>query len=104
MDAVVCAQAFHWFSNTQSLAEIRRVLKPGGSLGLVWNVRDEQVEWVKALNEIINSYTGSTPRFSTGVLAKRISRGGVRAFVGAAVYSSARRGSRTNNCETYYVY
>lgn len=34
-DAVVCAQSFHWFATETALAEIRRVLRPGGSLGLV---------------------------------------------------------------------
>lgn len=38
-DALVCAQAFHWFSTEAALAEIHRVLKPDGRLGLVWNVR-----------------------------------------------------------------
>ena len=43
VDAIVCAQAFHWFANPAALAEIHRVLKPGGRLGLIWNVRDESV-------------------------------------------------------------
>jgi len=43
-DAVVCAQAFHWFATEAVLAEIHRVLRPGGKLGLVWNVRDESVD------------------------------------------------------------
>src|ERR1700723_2308101 len=38
MDAVLCAQSFHWFATCEALQEIHRVLKPGGSLGLVWNV------------------------------------------------------------------
>src|SRR4051812_24312774 len=38
IDAVVCAQAFHWFASAAALAEIRRVLKPGGMLGLIWNI------------------------------------------------------------------
>jgi SAM-dependent methyltransferase len=42
---VVCAQAFHWFANAAALTEIHRVLRPGGMLGLVCNVRDEDVDW-----------------------------------------------------------
>jgi len=66
IDAVVCAQAFHWFATRSALAEIRRVLVPGGMLGLIWNVRDERVPWVAALSEITNRYEGDTPRYRTG--------------------------------------
>lgn len=39
-DGIVVAQAFHWFATEASLAEIHRVLKPGGTLGMIWNVED----------------------------------------------------------------
>ena len=61
-DAVLCAQAFHWFATDAALTEIHRVLKPGGKLGLVWNVRDESVDWVAAITHIIAPYEGDTPR------------------------------------------
>jgi SAM-dependent methyltransferase len=66
MDAVVCAQSFHWFASPAALAEIRRVLKIGGALGLIWNVRDERVDWVAALTAIIAPYEGDAPRFASG--------------------------------------
>jgi SAM-dependent methyltransferase len=62
-DSVVCAQAFHWFATGEALGEIHRVLKPGGKLGLVWNVRDESVDWVAAITKIIAPYEGDTPRY-----------------------------------------
>ena len=64
-DAVICAQAFHWFATAEALAEIRRVLAPGGALGLIWNVRDESVSWVAALSEIIRPYERDVPRYHT---------------------------------------
>jgi SAM-dependent methyltransferase len=50
VDVVVVAQAFHWFDAPKALREISRVLRPGGGLSLVWNERDETVEWVHELS------------------------------------------------------
>ncbi|WP_046166609.1 class I SAM-dependent methyltransferase [Chromobacterium vaccinii] len=66
MDVVVCAQAFHWFANEDALREIHRVLKPGGSLGLIWNVRDESCDWVARISDLLAPYEGDTPRFHSG--------------------------------------
>ena len=41
VDAVTVGQAFHWFRGDEALAEIDRLLRPGGRLGLVWNRRDQ---------------------------------------------------------------
>lgn len=65
-DAVFCAQAFHWFASSETLDEIKRVLKPGGTLGLIWNIRDETVDWVAALGRIMSPYEEGTPRFHEG--------------------------------------
>lgn len=66
VDAVVCAQAFHWFATPACVASFRRVLAPGGMLGLIWNVRDEAVPWVAALSAITDPLEGDTPRYRTG--------------------------------------
>ena len=42
VDGVFAGQAFHWFANDRALAEIARVLRPGGVLSLIWNEPDEE--------------------------------------------------------------
>lgn len=66
IDAVVCAQSFHWFANLESLTQIHQALKPSGHLALIWNQRDVQVDWVKALADRIEPLEGNTPRYHNG--------------------------------------
>jgi SAM-dependent methyltransferase len=53
VDAVVVAQAFHWFEPQAALAEMDRILRPEGGLALVWNIRDESVDWVRRFGEVL---------------------------------------------------
>lgn len=55
VDAVLVGEAFHWFDRDRALAEIARVLRPGGTLGLLWNVRDESVQWVRTVWEAFDA-------------------------------------------------
>jgi SAM-dependent methyltransferase len=52
-DAVLVAQAFHWFDAPAALDEIARVLRPGGVLGMLWNLRDDSVDWMQPLNRLL---------------------------------------------------
>jgi ubiquinone/menaquinone biosynthesis C-methylase UbiE len=65
VDAVVAAQAFHWFRAEEAVAEIHRVLTAGGELGLIWNARDESRPWGRELTRIIEANEGSTPRYKS---------------------------------------
>jgi SAM-dependent methyltransferase len=61
-DAVVVAQAFHWFRHEQALAEIHRVLRPGGALALTWNRRVLAHQAHAALERAIEPWGSDTPR------------------------------------------
>lgn len=49
-DVVTAAQAFHWFDHPVALPEIARVLRPGGVLALVWNMRGVEPTWMAELS------------------------------------------------------
>jgi SAM-dependent methyltransferase len=66
VDAIVVANAWHWFDSPAALGELRRVLRPRGHLAIVYNRRDESVEWVARLSEIIDEYRGKTPHYRSG--------------------------------------
>jgi SAM-dependent methyltransferase len=59
VDAVVVAQAWHWVDAPRAVPEVARVLRPGGVLGLVWNVLDTSTPWVGELERIIRSASES---------------------------------------------
>ncbi len=55
VDAVLVGQAWHWVDRSRAVPEVARVLRPGGRLGLLWNLRDERTDWVRRLGEIMQS-------------------------------------------------
>lgn len=63
VDAVTVAQAFHWFDADAALAEIRRVLRPGGGLAIVFNRRDESVPWVAEWSRVIDWHQRTVSRY-----------------------------------------
>lgn len=51
-NAIVVAQAFHWFDDIKTLEEMHRVLKPGGYGILAWNLESgDRSEWVAKLRK-----------------------------------------------------
>ena len=61
LDAVAVAQAFHWFDAGAAFGELARVLRPGGRLGIVWNVRDRSVGWVDDVWSIMDRVEKAAP-------------------------------------------
>ncbi|KAJ3165425.1 hypothetical protein HDU88_004221 [Geranomyces variabilis] len=73
-DAVVVAQAFHWFATMDSLVEIARVLKPGGTCALVWNL-EANTGLSGRLRAVYEQYEGGTPQYRLGLWKEVFEKG-----------------------------
>jgi ubiquinone/menaquinone biosynthesis C-methylase UbiE len=63
VDVVTVAQAFHWFDAPAALADIARVLAPGGRLAILWNERDESTAWVAEMSRLIRWHERTVSRY-----------------------------------------
>jgi len=53
VDAIFAGQAFHWFARPATDHELARVLRPGGVVGLIWNMPDQSVPWLPELAQAV---------------------------------------------------
>ena len=58
-DAILSAQAFHWFEPVATLAEFHRILKAEGWAILMWNERDEHDPVTAAYGAVIRTAKGA---------------------------------------------
>jgi SAM-dependent methyltransferase len=58
-DAILAAQAFHWFDADAALREFHRVLKRNGWVALLWNERDGSDPFTAAFGAVIRSGRGA---------------------------------------------
>jgi SAM-dependent methyltransferase len=63
VDALTVAQAFHWFTFDVAFAEIHRVLRAGGGLAILFNERDERVDWVKTWSDVIGWHRNNVSKY-----------------------------------------
>lgn len=70
IDAVIIAQAFHWFATPEALKEISRVLAPGGKLALIWNHEDTdelpEDSWQIQISNNIKKFNSNVPQSQQG--------------------------------------
>lgn len=92
-DAVVVGQAFHWFDGIRAVSEIRRVLRPGGAVGLIWQSRNPLRPWVERLDEIIDRADDGHPRFRTTEWRQAFDRTALFEPLQQATFDHVQRGT-----------
>jgi SAM-dependent methyltransferase len=91
-DAVLVAQAFHWFDTPVAAPEIHRVLRPGGGLGVIWNVWDQSVAWVARMQQLLGAYRGDTPQRGTSAWREQLAATGLFTPLDDATFAHVVRG------------
>ncbi|WP_337191824.1 class I SAM-dependent methyltransferase [Nocardioides flavescens] len=61
VDVVAVGTAWHWFDTDRARAEVRRVLRPGGVLGLVYALDRTDVPWVAEVGRLALTSVSTTP-------------------------------------------
>ncbi|MYS19983.1 Methyltransferase domain-containing protein [Streptomyces sp. DvalAA-14] len=68
--AVTVSAAWHWMDPAAALPEIARVLRPGGTLGILYTRRDRRVPWLDGLDAYVHEEMGIDDRI--GNLIRRM--------------------------------
>lgn len=101
VDVVLVGQAFHWFDPAEAPEEIVRVLRPGGGLVAIWNVRDESAGWTDQVRDLLDRHKGDTPRHSDDRWRIGIDSSGLFAPIELRLFAHAQELPREEAVETY---
>ncbi|OUP66593.1 class I SAM-dependent methyltransferase [Sellimonas sp.] len=67
VDFITAAQAFHWFDSILFKEECRRILRKGGKVFLIWNMRDMTDTFNQESFEIYSKYCPEFEGFAGGI-------------------------------------
>jgi len=74
VDAITCAQSFHWFDRAKCRAEFERILRPQGLIALIWNERAQQDPLMQQYDEVLIRFVPGIPITRTEGFPGRKSR------------------------------
>ncbi|MEK6222529.1 MAG: class I SAM-dependent methyltransferase [Chloroflexota bacterium] len=64
VDMITVGQAYHWLERKSAKQEFQRILKPGGSIVLIWNARDPQDPFIQAFDTLISTFSSDFSEMS----------------------------------------
>jgi SAM-dependent methyltransferase len=76
VDAVTCAQSFHWFDRAKCRTEFDRILRPKGLIALIWNDRSRQDPLMEQYDELLIRFVPEYPNCAH----RRVSPAGIVEF------------------------
>ncbi len=59
---ITCGTAFHWFAPAPALAEMHRVLAPGGWAALFWRYPDPEAETTRLIGKVLRRFRPDLPQ------------------------------------------
>ncbi|MCP4644338.1 MAG: class I SAM-dependent methyltransferase [bacterium] len=57
IDLITVAQAFHWFRPDETRREFERILRPNGTVALIWNNRKKDSPFLRAYDTLLTTQT-----------------------------------------------
>jgi ubiquinone/menaquinone biosynthesis C-methylase UbiE len=81
MDAVTCAQSFHWFDREKCRIEFERILRPKGFIALIWNDRVREDPLMEQYDDLLKRFAPEYPSCS-----HRVSQADIQAFFAPGSY------------------
>ncbi|RAP74178.1 class I SAM-dependent methyltransferase [Paenibacillus montanisoli] len=85
VDAIVSAQAFHWFEPESTRLEFRRIVRPGSKTALIWNKRLVEDDFCSEYDRLLLHYA---PEYKD-VNHRRLSHEDFAAFFQGGKYAKA---------------
>ncbi len=67
VDHITTAQAFHWFDTEKFRRECSRIIRKGGKVALIWNVRDISAPVNRELHSLFTRFCPDFHGFSGGI-------------------------------------